>query len=547
MTYWEVDMNQHTDPAAQVWDAIVVGAGMGGGTLGHALARAGMRVLFIEKGKAEPALRGDYPENAMARALPTPAERALLADGGRCWEEIEDRSQRRVGRHVPFIGAGAGGSSALYGMVLERFFAEDFAPRRLYPDAPDADLPEAWPFAYADLAPHYDAAERLYGVRGDRDPTRDEALPALPAAAPLPANQQSLLRHFQARGLHPYRLPLASEALADCQHCQSYLCPRDCKNDSARVCVRPALREHGAAMLDECAVTGLRVQGRRVGEVICRRHGRELTLRAGQVILAAGALYTPAILLRSRQDGWPEGLANRSGLVGRNLMRHYVDLYLVDAGVAGDNRDKALGVNDFYLRGGGKPGDKPSGKLGTLQSFGALPPAAMLVENLEDDLRQSALPWLGALIRPVKPVIRGVLAHLTRRLILATLLEDLPYRDNRVFVDGEVVALAYRLGPHERVRIRAMRAEMKRALRGLSPLLIKQAENNQRLAHVCGTCRAGADPAASVVDADCRAHDLDNLYVADASFFPSSGGTNPALTIAANALRMAPAILARGG
>ena len=119
------------------------------------------------------------------------------------------------------------------------------------------------------------------------------------------------------------------------------------------------------------------------------------------------------------------------------------------------------------------------------------------------------------------------------------LVTDSRIRDNRVMVDGARVVLAYRLGSHERMRIKSMRDEMRRALAGLSPMLIKQAENNQRLAHVCGTCRAGEHPAVSVVDADCRAHGLDNLYVADASIFPSSAGTNPALTIAANALRVA--------
>lgn len=532
-------MHETFDPTKKIWDAIVVGTGMGGGSLGYALARAGLRVLFLEKGKARPSLRGDYPENAMARPLPVSGERAALADAGRCWEEIEDRSQKRATRHVPFIGAGIGGSSALYGMVLERFFPEDFTPRQLYPNAPDADLPEAWPFSYADIAPYYDQAERLYRVRGQRDPLRHEELPPLPPPSPLPANQQRLRDHFAARGLHPYQLPLASEQVPECQHCQSYLCPRGCKNDSARICLEPALREHGAEILDECEVTGLHASGTRIDRVTARHRGQWVELRAGSVILAAGALYTPAILLRSRQDGWPDGLANRSGLVGRNLMRHYVDLYLVNAGVPGDNRDKALGLNDFYHRAGGK--------LGTLQSFGALPPAAMLVENLQDDLSQSALPLLAKLIGPVKPLIRMILDRLTRRVIIASILEDLPYRDNRVMLNGDGIALHYRLSGHEHARIRAMRGEMKHALAGLSPMLIKQAENNQRLAHVCGTCRAGIDPADSVVDAQCQAHGIDNLHIADASFFPSSAGTNPALTIAANALRVAEHILEQSG
>lgn len=536
---WGKTMQDPLDPTAETWDAIVVGTGMGGGTLGHALARAGMRVLFLEKGKMRPGLRGDYPESHMARPLPSCGEASLLADAGRCWQAIEDRSQRRITRHVPFIGAGAGGSSALYGMVLERFFPQDFSPRGLYPDAPEADLPESWPFSYADLAPYYDQAEGLYRVRGQRDPLRPEALPPLPPPPALQANQEALRAYLAARGLHPYQLPLACERVPACQQCQGYLCPHDCKNDSARICLAPALSQHGARMLDECEVVGLGVRGPRVQTVRCEHRGRRIELTAGTVILAAGALQTPAILLRSRQEDWPDGLANRSGLVGRNLMRHYVDLYLVDPGVAGSNEDKALGLNDFYQGSGGK--------LGTLQSFGALPPAAMLVESLQEDLRQSALPLLASLVTPVKPLIRMVLGRLTQRAIVASVLEDLPYRDNRVMPTGQGIAIHYRLSPHERARIRRMRTVMKGVLAGLSPLLIKQAENNQRLAHVCGTCRAGSHPDHSVLDPDCRAHGLDNLYVVDASFFPSSAGTNPALTIAANALRVAGHILETSG
>jgi choline dehydrogenase-like flavoprotein len=295
------------------------------------------------------------------------------------------------------------------------------------------------------------------------------------------------------------------------------------------------MRDHGARMMDECEVTGLRADSNRVTGVFCEHRGRRIELRAGTVILSAGALFSPAILLRSRSGDWPDGLANRSGLVGRNLMRHYIDLYLVRTGVSGDNWHKVLGLNDFY-RGG-------DGKLGTLQSFGALPPAAMLVAGLQDDLRQSALPLLAALMAPAKPLLRAFLARLTQRCILATLLEDLPYRENRVMLSGRNIAIRYRLSRHEQVRIRRMRDKMKGTLSGLSPLLIKQAENNQRLAHVCGTCRAGTRPADSVVDADCRAHDLENLYIVDGSFFPSSAGANPALTIAANALRVAGSIL----
>jgi choline dehydrogenase-like flavoprotein len=522
----------------QDWDAIVVGTGMGGATIGHALARAGRRVLFLEKGKAAPALRGHYAEDDFPRAeAPQPSHRPILARGGRYAEQVVDRSVARTRRFVPFIGAGAGGSSALYGMALERFFPSDFAAADHY-TAPGASLPPRWPVSYAQMAPWYDAAERLYRIRGSADPLRaDGAREHLMAPPPLTPAAQEMFGHLQGRRLHPYRLPQACEFVDGCTGCQGYLCARDCKNDAASICLRPALRDHGAGLLDECDVLALDADRSRVTGVVCERRGERLTLRAPLVILAAGALETPRILLQSRSAHWPQGLANASGLVGKYLMRHHIDLYLVEPKLEGpfDNRQKELAFNDFYLKDGQK--------LGSVQSFGRLPPAATLAASLVDDLRQGPLPLAASLFglaRPfVSPVLRGLVE---RRFILATTIEDFPYADNCVAPADEAgsrLALRYRLHDGDRARIAAMRAAMKGVLAGYSYKLIKQAENNQRIAHACGTCRFGDDPATSVLDANNRAHGLDNLYVVDSGFFPSSGGTNPSLTIAANALRVA--------
>jgi len=279
-----------------------------------------------------------------------------------------------------------------------------------------------------------------------------------------------------------------------------------------------------------------------VTALACRWRGAELTLRARRVILAAGALETPRILLGSASADWPEGLANDSLQVGRNLMRHYIDLYLVDPKVAQfDNRHKEFAFNDFY--------QKDGMKLGSVQSFGRLPPAPLLAASMADDLRQGPLPWSAALFKLAQPVVQPFLGKLVNeRMILAATLEDLPYADNRVALAGAGarLALSYRVRPHERARIGAFRGLMKDALKPYAFSVVKQAENNQRIAHVCGTCRFGTDPADSVLDANNRAHGLDNLYVVDASFFPSSGGTNPSLTIAANALRVAAHLIQAG-
>lgn len=502
----------------QPWDALVIGTGMGGATLGYALARAGWRVLFLEKGRAAfrhgDSLRGDYAELACATG---DAPTDCLRRGGRLADTVRD------GAHafIPLMGCGSGGSSALYGMAMERFFPDDFS---------------GWPITYEDLAPYYDRAEALYGVRGGRDPLRPPA-PELPPAPPPSPAQAELHTHFQRQGMHPYRLPQACEFLPGCACCQGYLCPRACKNDAGRVCLEPALAGHGAGLLDECEVLRLEADAQRVTGVVCRRADSTFTLRARHTILAAGALQTPALLLRSAGADWPAGLANRSGLVGRHLMRHLVDLYLVFTREKTDRRQKELGLSDLYRCDGHR--------LGTLQAFGALPPAALLLQDLTREVRAGA-PWAAPLLMPLRPLLRPLLDRLfARGVLLAAILEDLPHADNRV-LPGPPLAIEYRLRAPDRMRLQRFRREVRRLLRPYRYLPLHQAEKNAMLAHVCGTCRFGDDPATSVLDRHNRAHDLDNLWVVDASFFPTSAGTNPALTIAANALRVADHLLASG-
>jgi choline dehydrogenase-like flavoprotein len=533
------------DVVARQWDVIVVGTGIGGATVGYALAKSGKRVLFLEKGIAtfqSDAIRGRYPESAFAVPVARPEQRGVLAQAGRDWKEIDDRSRARPRPFVPFVGAGTGGSSALYGMALERFFPADFTPRARHPDAPEADLPDEWPIKYADLITFYEEAERLYRVRGEIDALRGEGFNAgyLPPP-PLTDSAKRLRNYLKARGLHPYRLPQACEFKPECACCQGYLCNLDCKNDSSRICLEPALETHGAHLLDECEALRLQADGTRVTGVVARRRNETVTFHGETVILAAGALRTPAILLGSSSATWPSGLANASGLVGRNLMRHFVDLYVLRSGLKEglDSRWKEIAFNDYYALEDG---------LGSVQSFGALPPAELLVASLQHDARRTRLPFAGYVLAASRPLLRGYLQRtLASGPILASILEDLPYRENRIDVDPTTgrLCLHYTIQARDRARIARMRSRLRSLFKPFRPLLLAQAENNERLAHVCGTCRFGTDPAASVLDPDNRAHGLDNLYVVDASFFPSSGGANPALTVAANALRVARCIAAR--
>ncbi len=262
------------DPDKQYWDAIIIGTGMGGATLGYALARASKKVLFCEQGMATmgpSTIRGRYAESAFD--LPEVAQskhRGVLLRSGRSMETIEDASLPRHRCFIPFIGGGGGGSSALYGMALERFFPCDFTPKVNYQDDTESTLPESWPITYEQLEPYYAKVEKLFRVRGTVDPMRSDgesaSYPQPPALSP---SGDELYQFLTDRGLHPYRLPLACEFVPGCECCQGYLCARDCKNDSSRICLAPALEQFGAQLLDECEVLKLEADKKSVTGVVC--------------------------------------------------------------------------------------------------------------------------------------------------------------------------------------------------------------------------------------------------------------------------------------
>lgn len=524
------------------WDVIVVGAGMGGGMLGHRLARAGRRVLFVEKGRSTlPGTPGTI-RSAMPEMAEPQASRSkktyfdTLARGGRSDDEITDISRRLPRRFVPFIGSGTGGSSALYGMVCERFFADDFTPRQHFSDPGVSTVPETWPISYEQLAPWYAEAEKLLGVRGQRDPLRPHIADAgLPAGPPFSLDNQPLVNYLTGRGLHPYRLPMACDYVDGCATCQAYLCPKSCKNDGARSGVLPAVTEYGAALLAECRVVRLESDHTRVQRVICQHHSDMLALKAKVVVLAAGALATPLLLLNSRSGDWTRGLANGSDLVGRNLMRHLMDWIEVwpqrRSNIVAENKE--IGLNDFYFMNGQK--------YGTVQSAGSMASLAPL------DMMMNQPRWTSKALRLTSAAARPIYNQfLNGGLVLVAMMEDLPYLDNRVLLsdqpsfDGrQRMRLQYRLHPSEIERRKVFLRQLKEVLQPFRTLTLRGGESNETLGHVCGTCRFGADPATSVLNPQNRAHEVDNLYVVDASFFPSSTGLNPSLTVAANALRVA--------
>jgi len=524
-----------TDPEATLWDVLVVGTGVGGATVGYALAQTGRRVLFIEKGlDVRPqagGISGRYVEDTRGFRSRSPAQRRdELARGGRATSTIDKVDGARRSAFVPYVGTGTGGSSALFGMVMERFFPVDFVPAQAFEDRGGSSLPDAWPISYESFRPWYERAERLYRVRGTSDPLRSsEDGAALLPPPPLAAGNAEFSEALAALGLHPYRLHRAAEQVPGCKTCSAYICAFGCKNDAARMCLTPALEQHGAHLLTECAATFLDADRTAVRRVVCSWRGRRLELRAKTVILAAGALASPALLLNSRSELWPNGLANDSGMVGRNLMLHISELYvLATAPKTPENAwRREIAFNDYYAA--------SFGKFASVQSAGPPPPLSYHRNRTGLNL------W--RLLGPLAPLVWN---PLSRRPFLGFYMEDLPYFENRVWpesaadADGNVrLGLRYRLGPSDRSRLRLFARLLVSRLRPFRPIPIFRVGDRQPdVTHACGTCRFGTDPRSSVLDPWNRAHGLDNLYVVDSSFFPSSAGTNPSLTIAANALRV---------
>ena len=521
------------DPERDDWDVIVIGTGMGGSTAGYELARLGRRVLFLEKGKF---LHGG--PDALGAPLPeADPEVETRLRAGRWPIPLQGKTTFGEIEFIAPWGCGTGGSTSIYGAQLERFTAADFTPRGHFPDIRDANVPEQWPISHGDLVPYYRLAEALYRVRGTQDPLNPDPKAVLREPPPLSERDQVFFDSFRAQGLNPYRSHVGFDYGQGCRECLDF-CSRGCKSDAGLVCLLPALRTHRASILTECEVLELLANGSRVNAVRAKLKGKEIIVRAKAVVLAAGALMTPILLLNSRSSNWPEGLANRSRQVGRNLMLHTSDYLAIDPRklYSAEGPSRTLALNDFYVDQGTK--------LGTLQSLGfpiAFNPSFILSYLRFVEEKQPS--WWRKLVRPLLPLVAQIAPRVLRRAsVFATIVEDLPYQDNRVVPDPTTrngMRFEYRYTGELRERNRLFR---RRVARRLSPRhrvsVITGGTNNINYGHVCGTCRFGSDPKTSVLDGTNRAHDLDNLYVVDASFFPSSGGTNPSLTVAANALRV---------
>lgn len=513
--------------AAQIWDVVVIGTGIGGGVIGRRLAEAGLSVLFLEKGPLE---GSDRPLNA-----PEVRDPATRQDQGLWPKPAVATIDGRTSEFFTSLGATVGGTSIFYAAVLERPERHDLDHHEERPHPTGG-----WAVGYDQFKPYYEAAESLFEVCGTHDPLSPEPHPTLRNPPELPDQDRVMAESFGLQGLHPYQIHVGSRFLSGCENCFGFRCRRKCKLDGRSAGVDPALETGNAALLDECEVQAIHATASGVSHVQASRRGQGLQLRARTYVLAAGGLGSPKLLLASQNEAWPNGIGNQNDLVGRYLMFHLMELVAIwpTKGHRSPGPSKALAFRDFYFTEGQR--------FGIVQAMGVDASYGMIVQYLNGLFDRSSLRKL----KPLRAFSR-VIAYVAEKLfgsakVFSATIEDLPYRDNRVTLDPddiEKLRFDYKV-PQElhdrRVRFRRI---VKHGIRGhrMAFLSITPQLN---FPHSCGTLRFGEEPQTSVLDPDCRVHGLDNLYVTDSSFMPTSLGINPSLTIAANALRVADRILA---
>ena len=529
---------------ADDYDVIIVGTGAGGGTLAHTLAPSGKRILLLE--------RGDFLTRELENWDPGPVfvdGRYISAD---TWYDGDGKPFQ------PQVHYFVGGATKLYGAALYRLRPQDFGELR------HADgVSPAWPLGYDELEPWYTRAEWLYQVHGEHgtDPTEgpwSKRYPWPPVSHE--PRVQEISDALERGGYHPFPAPCgillneadrAASQCIRCATCDGYPCLVHAKADADVIAVRPLLGMPNVTLLTRSEVLRLETSadGRTVTGVVVDRggggagasgkggkEGKEEVYRGDIVVLAAGAANTAKILLRSATDASQNGLANGSDQVGRNYMFHNSKAVVALGKEPNDTVfQKTLGLNDFYLAGDGRPWP-----LGNIQLLGKS--NAMAMKGEEPQLARLAPRWS----------LDDVARHAVDFWLTT---EDLPRPGNRVTVDREGnVHLAYASSDDSAAA--GLYAEFRKILNHIGMAEHHVLRKNFYLsmdvpvagvAHQAGTCRFGTDPATSVLDVNCKAHEVGNLYVADASIFPSIGAVNPALTVMANAIRVGEHIAERLG
>lgn len=494
------------------YDIIIIGTGAGGGTLAYALAETGKSILLLERGDYIPREKQNWnPENIYIDGRYRTDERWLNPQGNKFQPTLYHR---------------VGGSTKVYGAALLRMRPSDFDELQF-----PGGISPAWSLKYEDFEPYYTQAERIYRVHGNRgeDPTEPSTMTDYPhRALPHEPRIQQVADKLNKLGLHPFSLPMGIKRDVNnikkspcirCDTCDGYPCLLNAKADAQTCCVDPALEYENVTLLTFADVQRLITDddGKQVTGVEVLLSGEKKYLSAQIVVVACGAINSAALLLGSANSKHPNGLANSSGMVGRNLMKHNVTkLHAISQELNETVFQKTLAVNDFYF---GSPQD--SHPLGHVHLMG---------KHKWQTMRPDFPNW-------IPQSVLKFLAH--RSVDWWAQSEDLPSLNNAVELDSQGrIKVNYQ--PNNRQTHSILKQRFKHVLKQAGfPLILEAPLPLKVMNHQVGTCKFGTNPKNSVLDLHCRTHDVDNLYVVDSSFFPSISAVNPTLTIAANALRVA--------
>jgi choline dehydrogenase-like flavoprotein len=512
--------------SSERYEAIVIGTGAGGGTLAFHLANAGKRVLILDRGSFLPREKPNW--NTTAVFLDN---RYHTKD---VWTDKEGHELH------PGTGYWVGGNTKVYGAALFRLREEDFGVLRH-----KSGISPEWPVKYDVFEPYYTKAEELFCVHGKQgidptEPRRSKEYP-YPALTNEP-RMQEIQNDLQSLGLHPFPCPLGLQLnegdpvetkCIRCDTCDGYPCLVHAKSDAEVNCIRKIMHLPNVTLITQAKVTRLLTNstGTCVDAVETEvdGSGKKVRFYGDIVAVCCGAINSAALLLLSANDRHPNGLANNSDMVGRHFMFHQADAILALG--KEPNRSaymKTFSVNDFYF--GDKDYPYPMGNIQPIGSF-------------HHEMMKADAP-------PLTPAF--ILDLMTTHAVPWWLMtEDLPDPNNRVRIVGGRVQLDYtpnNVESFERLRDkwidtlkRAGHAEHWFHLNAY----FKKRIPLEGVGHQNGTCRFGVDPKQSVLNTNCQTHDIDNLYVVDASFFASSAAVNPSLTIIANALRVGDHLLER--